>query len=352
MKILGDTTDEPDEHVLVHITAVTGAQVEKGDGGVTILNDDGGVSAGVEVGIGDVRVVEADGGRHVVSLPVTLSVPAPSTIKVAYSVSVDCTTADAGVDYTTKSQGTITFLLHQQTKYIPFKIAANTSPDAFVKQIVDHISVLFGPAVVRQSLGQTTIVDNDTVAPPSSGPVPVGAIQRVSVSSSGDEAQPPLQGDICGGTAAAPEGIRGSAISRNGRYVAFASAAANLVDGDTNGIMDVFVRDLQTQTTERVSLEPNGSEFTSSNLWAGGASRPAISADGRYVTFYVGNDDIYIRDPCRRYDAGGQLTQPRRQRRELDQRRRPLRRVFVVCLAGRGRHGPSTDAGRGVRMGP
>src|SRR5438093_2008599 len=45
------------------------------------------------------------------------------------------------------------------------------------------------------------------------------------------------------------------AISADGRFVAFASVASNLVPGDTNGTLDVFVRDRQTGATERVSVD-------------------------------------------------------------------------------------------------
>src|SRR5512143_103594 len=47
-------------------------------------------------------------------------------------------------------------------------------------------------------------------------------------------------------------------ISGNGRYVAFTSDATNLVDGDTNGFSDVFVRDLDKGTTVRVSVAGDG----------------------------------------------------------------------------------------------
>src|SRR5438093_5460711 len=46
---------------------------------------------------------------------------------------------------------------------------------------------------------------------------------------------------------------RDPSVSANGRYVAFASFATDLVDGDTNGMSDVFVRDTQTGTTALVS---------------------------------------------------------------------------------------------------
>ena len=69
------------------------------------------------------------------------------------------------------------------------------------------------------------------------------------------------------------------AISAAGRFVAFESFASNLVVGDTNGTEDVFVRDLQTGTTTRVSVGPGGVQGNSDSF------DPAISADGRSVAF-------------------------------------------------------------------
>jgi len=70
-----------------------------------------------------------------------------------------------------------------------------------------------------------------------------------------------------------------SSISADGRFVAFQSAASNLVANDTNGSEDVFLHDRQTGTTARVSLD-------SAALQANGSSSvPSISADGRIVAF-------------------------------------------------------------------
>jgi len=70
-----------------------------------------------------------------------------------------------------------------------------------------------------------------------------------------------------------------ASISADGRYVAFHSSAATLVDGDTNGADDIFVRDMQAGTTTRVSVHTNGTQ-------GDGLSRfPSISGDGRYVAF-------------------------------------------------------------------
>jgi Tol biopolymer transport system component len=71
-------------------------------------------------------------------------------------------------------------------------------------------------------------------------------------------------------------------ISSNGRYVAFASLASNLVSGDTNGAWDVFVHDRQTGETTRVSVASDGTQAIGFFF---GSSNPSISADGRYVAF-------------------------------------------------------------------
>ena len=68
-------------------------------------------------------------------------------------------------------------------------------------------------------------------------------------------------------------------ISSDHRFVAFESSGNNLVGGDTNGSQDTFVRDLVTRTTARVSVDSNGAQ-------ANGASvEPTISADGRSFAF-------------------------------------------------------------------
>lgn len=71
------------------------------------------------------------------------------------------------------------------------------------------------------------------------------------------------------------------ALSGDGRYAVFASAAANLVDGDTNASYDIFLRDTQAATTARVSVR-NGASALQANRdsW-----QPQVSADGSLVVF-------------------------------------------------------------------
>jgi PKD repeat protein len=73
------------------------------------------------------------------------------------------------------------------------------------------------------------------------------------------------------------------AISGDGRYVAFHSLANNLVPGDTNQVWDVFVHDRETGQTRRVSVSSSGAQANNHSHMSDG--RVAISADGRFVTF-------------------------------------------------------------------
>jgi Tol biopolymer transport system component len=91
-----------------------------------------------------------------------------------------------------------------------------------------------------------------------------------------------------------------AAITPDGRFVAFSSAASNLVAEDANGLPDVFVHDRLTGTT---TLESRASDGSQGSLW--GSADPSLSADGRYVAFMSMDHltggtgdymDVYLRD--------------------------------------------------------
>ena len=86
-----------------------------------------------------------------------------------------------------------------------------------------------------------------------------------------------------GGTQAigGASGGSGIALSGNGQIVAFTSTATNLVAGDSNGIADIFVHDRATAVTTRVSVASNGAQ----GQGVGARRRPSLSADGRFVAF-------------------------------------------------------------------
>ncbi|MGN6546234.1 MAG: SdrD B-like domain-containing protein [Aureliella sp.] len=79
-------------------------------------------------------------------------------------------------------------------------------------------------------------------------------------------------------------------ISGDGRYVAFQSDASDLVDGDTNNVSDIFVRDLQQSVTRRVSVSSVDVQGNGSSL------SPAISDDGAVVAFESGASNLVSGD--------------------------------------------------------
>jgi Tol biopolymer transport system component len=123
-----------------------------------------------------------------------------------------------------------------------------------------------------------------------------GSTQRVSVGT--------------GGVQADADSSDGS-LSADGRYLAFTSLADNLVPGDTNGQVDVFVRDLRRGVTSRVSISSSGAQTgagpgcsTSGDTCS---DEPQISASGHQVVFtsfatnLVPGDtnnisDVFVRD--------------------------------------------------------
>lgn len=122
-----------------------------------------------------------------------------------------------------------------------------------------------------------------------------GSTTRVSIDSSGNQAQPLFPFAFSSTNFSRPS------LSADGRYVAFAGAAPNLVANDTNGVEDVFVHDMSTGETIRVSVSSTGAEAN------GPSEQAVISGDGRFVAFHSeatnlvaddtnSRDDIFLHD--------------------------------------------------------
>ncbi|MBI3994370.1 MAG: PD40 domain-containing protein, partial [Nitrospirae bacterium] len=86
-------------------------------------------------------------------------------------------------------------------------------------------------------------------------------------------------------------------ISRSGRHVVFESAASNLVPGDTNGQPDIFLYDLETRRIRRVSLDSAGRQAN------GDSFDPWVSADGSAVVFASDADNLVPDDTNRKMDV-------------------------------------------------
>jgi Tol biopolymer transport system component len=116
------------------------------------------------------------------------------------------------------------------------------------------------------------------------------------VSVDSDERQAQYDSDATNSLSSA--GIGGVAISADGRFIAFASNASNLVPNDTNEEPDIFVRDTVTGTTEIVSTDSQGNRTQS----VGDSTKPDISDDGRYVAFQSISKNLVPNDTNIRYE--------------------------------------------------
>ena len=139
-------------------------------------------------------------------------------------------------------------------------------------------------ALMDQLLQETDTVTRDVYDPEAMnmtvGLAVYGAPEKISVGHGG-----------------APTGdSRASSVSGDGRYVAFVSASSTIVEGDTNGFQDVFLRDRTAGTTKRISLGQNGVQAN------GHSYAPMISMDGTYVLFSSRASNLVAGDTNSRED--------------------------------------------------
>jgi hypothetical protein len=186
------------------------------------------------------------------------------TYSVVYTTSntisvYDIQTQQQTVLVTGANLGLVQNAVSADLRYLVF----NTSDSNFVANDTNNVSDVF-------------LLDRQT-----------SQVTRVSVSSAGDQSN---------------DNNDNARISADGRYVVFNSYATNLIPDDTlTNNIEVFVRDLQTSTTSRVSVSNSGAQENGSSGYA------SISDNGRYVAFLsqstnlVSGDnnsqtDIFVRD--------------------------------------------------------
>ena len=118
-------------------------------------------------------------------------------------------------------------------RHTPQQLSSISDDGRYVAFQADATSVLTGKNDGVDSLDDVFVYDRQT-----------GTARRVSLNSCGTSANGSVPTNF--------------AISSDGRYLTFQSKATNLVADDTNGVSDVFVRDLQGGTIERASVSPAG----------------------------------------------------------------------------------------------
>jgi aryl-phospho-beta-D-glucosidase BglC (GH1 family) len=157
--VIGDTTYEPDETLLLNLTNPSGATLGRGQAVGKIINDDTAPVVPL-FSINDVTVTEGNSGTVDAIFTVTLSQATTTTVSVNYSTAD--ASATAGSDYQAAS-GTLTFSPGQTSKTITIKVIGDTvheSNETFLVNLAGAVNGTLGTAV-----GHGTIIDDDPAAP-------------------------------------------------------------------------------------------------------------------------------------------------------------------------------------------
>ena len=147
-----------------------------------------------------------------------------------------------------------------------------------VKKGTYRVKVYARPGYRAKTTKAYRFAPTTTIPPPAPAGPSVMDTTRVSVRSDGGQAN------------AASDA---SAVSADGRWIAYTSKATNLVDDDTNGTWDVFLFDRDTGLTQRVSVNSDGDQADY------GSGHPAISADGRWIAYDSGATNLVDDDSGR-----------------------------------------------------
>lgn len=269
--VAGDTTFEESETFKVALSNPIGGEITAGSATGTITNDDDAPSYAIAVSPTAAAVAEDSAG--LLTYTVTRTGPSDVASTITYALSGSAGTSD----YTQSGTGTLTFAAGQSTA----SFTADPTLDGtfeFDETVIATLSTPSDGGMITTASAMGTITNDD-------------AIGRVSVDSNETQAIPP-------GYSYSTWDNYTHSISADGRYVTFFSNSPNLVAGDTNGTRDIFIRDLLLGTTERVSVNSDEGQGTSSGYTPlfSESYAPAISANGRFVTFFSDANNLVLDD--------------------------------------------------------
>lgn len=264
----------------------------------------------------------------------------PTTTRISVAPDGSQANGDSGVTAANPENG---LAVSFTGRYVVFVSAAtnlvagdtNGVDDVFVRDTCIWVFSECTPKTVRVSLradgSQSNLPSGAPAIANDAGHVIFVSTDASMVEGDGNGVADVFMRDVClgGGSgctvgtrriSVAPGGTDANAASGEpsftGRYVAFTSAASNLVANDTNGLVDVFMRDTCvgavgdcTAATERISVGPGGVQAD------GASSEPRVGPamaeyDGRFVAFVssatnlVAGDtngvaDVFMRNTCR-----------------------------------------------------
>lgn len=227
--------------VFIGLIAACGETAEMSpDGGGDVPCESGG--GDLELGLPDKSAVE---GGDVATYRVQLSAPPCADVVVEPKADSDLIFSPRRLTFTAET----------------FGLAQKISVEAVHDFEIEGPEVVAVDHVVRSA---DRSFDGISAAPVAISVVDDAWIDRVSVG-------------IDGGSADGP--ASSASISDDGRYVAFGSYAGNLVTGDANSFHDVFLRDMDTGQTTRMSVGVNGVDSD------GESHNPVLAANGTHVAF-------------------------------------------------------------------
>jgi Tol biopolymer transport system component len=270
--------------------AESGSPSLSGDGNLVAFSSNA-TNLGTPTGVGGVFVKNLTTGEIVRASSTTLERPFTGSVNFGPSLATDgsavafATNSSEIVNNTSNNQIVVKSLTTGDAV-----IASSAADGTEGNDNANGYSAISGDGkLVALSSGATNLVANDTNAAYDVfiKNVATGAILRASTAADGTQAN---------GTSTLPT------ISGDGRTVAFTSSASNLVAGDTNGADDVFVKNLTTGAITRVSTAADGTQGNSaSGLFT------SLSRDGKLVAFSSsatnlvagdtnGVDDIFVKN--------------------------------------------------------
>ena len=176
VSVQGDTTDEPDETVVVALSSPTNATVSAtaGSGTGTITDDDDEPSLSIDAP----SVTEGDSGSADLTFTVTLDAASGKEITVAYAEGTGGT-ATSGTDYTALSSGTLTFAAGETSKTVTVSVTGDTTDEPDETVVVALSSPTNATVSSTAGTGTGTITDDDDA------PTVTLALSRTSIAESG-----------------------------------------------------------------------------------------------------------------------------------------------------------------------
>ena len=158
VSVTGDTTDEPDETIVVALGSATGADIGSGTGRGTIRDDD----AESVLSIDSPSVMEGNGGTVSLSYTVTLSPATRRQVTVGYS-DAGTGTATSGTDYTALPAGTLTFAAGVTSRTITVSVTGDRTDEPDETILVSLGSATNATVSSSAGAGTGTITDDDAV---------------------------------------------------------------------------------------------------------------------------------------------------------------------------------------------